>query len=986
MDLSPSLRRLIILVCLYTCLLNNVALADDRQVIDYSYDSSGNLLEKITDVTFDSLPPVISSIKPSIVRRNTSTLITLDGNYLKNLQVSTDYSGLSVSNVESTNSRVTFNLNISADVPLGMHAFIFSTLSGQVSQTIQVFPQLPEMVIRPSPLAVIVGKETEITFGISHSDVVDHQITVSVADQSIASTAGSQFVIVAGERFPAAKLSVAGLQTGTTRLTFSSQELGTQIFTLIVGNVYQPPPGSQINVSSDSLGLVLPSNSPDINELGPFTSSISVFLTPVFEPNESRQQLQLSPLLNVVFGSAFTELAPKAIAENKSSVLVIKGHGLSDVTDITINPADGVVLGELQINQAATEITVPVSTDAGIAYSARFVKLFSSGTEIKPVSADIGQIFIGGRSPDVYSLHPIVVSRFTTQTLNITGEYFDGDVQVKIIPPYDVGVGNIATVNADHTELSVDLNIGEYAELGQRVITVENLNGSSTSTALPSNTLTIVNGISGEVPVTSLPLGIVVESNSVQKLVSIVSPELSVVRGAAVTAVQPLKSKTDTTITLTIEGFELDNVTTINFEPDQGITVSSPQIAGDGLSLTADITIASDAETTSRKLSVLTASANLSFINPEVSQFLVLGPEPQIDYISPNFIVAGSVSTISVSGQAFDLVDSVRIEPSQGLTVSVPQINTEKTLITLQITSGSDLLRGYRTLIVGSTEAESSAVPSAANQLNVITAEVLTINSSLVSPLVGVLKDDGSAGATRRDLNIVSNLVGVFIPEQPVVFTETLYSQPLSVVKGGYLQTIKPDAIETGTTSPLTISGVGLQDVTAIEFLPADGLSLQSLLSINAEATEVNVDIAVAADAEKTVRRIVVFQNGNTDNALPYVKTESSIITIAGGLPVIESISPVLQVANSQFELLVRGQGLQEVTAVFAYDSNGVLESSISFGTPVVNIEATELRVTVVVERLVTAGEKAIVLTVPIGQTSTTATSVNTLTIDTLTN
>ncbi len=985
MDLSPSLRRLIISVCLFVCLLNNLALADDRQVIDYSYDASGNLLEKITDITFDSLSPVISSINPSIVRRNTSTLIGLDGNYLKNLQVFTDYSGLSVSNVKSTNSRVTFNLNVSAEVPLGVHSFIFSTLSGRVSQTIRVFPQLPEIVIRPSPLALVVGKESEITFGISSSDVIDHQIFVSIANQSIASASTSQFVIVAGERFPLAAPGVTGLQTGTTGLTFSSEELGTQVFTLSVGEAYQPPPGSQINVSSDPLGLVLLSNSPEINELGPFTSSLAIFLTPVFEPNESKQRLQLSPLLNVVFGSAFTGLAPKALTENKNSVLVIKGFGLSGVTDITLNPAAGVVLGELQINQAGTEITVPVSIDADIPYSARFVKLFSSGTEIKPVAADIGQIFIGGRSPEVYTLHPIVVSRLSTQTLNITGEYFDGDVQLKIIPPDDVAIGNAATINADHTELSVDLNIGEYAELGQRIITVENLNGSSTSTALPSNTLTIANGLSGEVPVTSLPLGIVVESNSVQKQVSIISPELSVVRGAAVTTVQPLQSKTDATIRLTIEGFGLDNVTTINFEPDQGFTVSSPQIADDGLSLTVDVTIASDAETTSRKLSVLTASTNLSFINPEVSQFLVLGPEPQINYISPNFIVAGSVSTISVSGQGFDLVDSVRIEPSQGLTVSVPQINTEKTLITLQLTAELDALGGYRTLIVGSTAAESSIVPSAANQLNVVTAEVLTINSSLVSPLVGVLKDDGSADTTTRDLTIVSDLLGVFIPEQPAVFTETLFSQPLSVVKGSYIQNITPDAIETGTTSPLIISGVRLQDVTAIEFLPADGLSLQSSLIINPEATEINVDIAVAVDAEKTVRRIAVFQNGNTDNALPYLKVESSIITIAGGLPVIESISPVLQVANSQFELLIRGQGLQEVSAVFAYDSNGVLESLISFGTPVVNIEATELRVMVVVERLVTAGEKAIVLTVPIGQTSTETTAVNTLTIETLT-
>ncbi|MDT8282014.1 MAG: hypothetical protein RQ982_04290, partial [Gammaproteobacteria bacterium] len=405
----------------------------------------------------------------------------------------------------------------------------------------------------------------------------------------------------------------------------------------------------------------------------------------------------------------------------------------------------------------------------------------------------------------------------------------------------------------------------------------------------------------------------------------------------------------------------------------------------DGLSLTVDVSIAADAQTKTRLLSVAAGGINLAFIDPEVSRFAVLGPLPQINYISPNFIIAGNTTTISVHGQSFETVDSVSIEPVQGITISSPQVNADSTLITLQVTADTAVQLGVHTLVVSSNAGESPSIPSAENQLNVVSAELLTINNSLVSPLLGVLVDNGSAGTDTRDFTITSDLLGVIIPKPPTVTIKTQYSPSLSVVKGSYLQTIAPDALEVGTTTPVTISGVGLQDVTAIEFLPADGLSVLSPITITPDATQASVDVVVAINADKSKRQIVVHQNGVTSNVLPYLKAESAIIEIAGGLPSINSISPVLQVANSQFELLVRGQNLQGVSAVRAYDSNGVLENLISFGAPAVSPDGTELRVIAVVERLVSSGAKAIVLTVAIGQTSTVATPVNTLTIDTLT-
>lgn len=103
---------------------------------------------------------------------------------------------------------------------------------------------------------------------------------------------------------------------------------------------------------------------------------------------------------------------------------------------------------------------------------------------------------------------------------------------------------------------------------------------------MSTNTLTIANAIAGDVPVTLLPFGVVVGANAAQSQVSLYSPELGIVRGPGVSAVQPQKSIRDTVVTLTIEGYELDNVTAVNFEPAQGLSVTAPQIAADGLSLT----------------------------------------------------------------------------------------------------------------------------------------------------------------------------------------------------------------------------------------------------------------------------------------------------------------------------------------------------------------------------------------------------------------
>jgi len=178
-------HRLLVLICLTLSFFSNAAIADDRQVIEFYYDLSGNIIEKNTYVTANSVAPSVSVIDPSFVRKNTSTSITVDGTDLKNAQIAGDDPGLIISSINTSNTAVTFDLYVSNEVPLGIHSFVFSTLSGQIIHTIEVYPQLPQMVLRPTPLALAAGSITEVLFGISHADIVDHLITVSIGDTSM---------------------------------------------------------------------------------------------------------------------------------------------------------------------------------------------------------------------------------------------------------------------------------------------------------------------------------------------------------------------------------------------------------------------------------------------------------------------------------------------------------------------------------------------------------------------------------------------------------------------------------------------------------------------------------------------------------------------------------------------------------------------------------------------------------------------------------
>ncbi len=85
--------------------------ADSRRVIEYEYDASGNLVRIESEV--GDQPPEVTGVAPSEVRIGPTVPVVAQGTGVLNATVTADDPGLTVANVQSTSTEVTFDLTAS---------------------------------------------------------------------------------------------------------------------------------------------------------------------------------------------------------------------------------------------------------------------------------------------------------------------------------------------------------------------------------------------------------------------------------------------------------------------------------------------------------------------------------------------------------------------------------------------------------------------------------------------------------------------------------------------------------------------------------------------------------------------------------------------------------------------------------------------------------------------------------------------------------
>ena len=143
------------LFLLWSCCVTQFVLAADNSVVtEYGYDAEGH----ITSETRNTLtaPPTVERVQPSFVRKGAQRELTLIGQNLRGVTVTTDAVGVSIVSVISGDSPKVV-LFLPESVATGIHSISISTPLGSTTANFEVRSPLPALLAHPLPLEVAVG-------------------------------------------------------------------------------------------------------------------------------------------------------------------------------------------------------------------------------------------------------------------------------------------------------------------------------------------------------------------------------------------------------------------------------------------------------------------------------------------------------------------------------------------------------------------------------------------------------------------------------------------------------------------------------------------------------------------------------------------------------------------------------------------------------------------------------------------------------------
>lgn len=926
---------------------------ESSRVTRYRYDPVGNLLEVSSDGT--AIPPTVDSPGLDNLRCGESVQVTIEGSDLEGARVTTSDPGLKVTDVHYTDSGIAFVLTVECTTALGDQSLFFETAGGTTSIDLQVAPELPLVFVTPAPLAVPPdGSERPFLLRLSHADTVSHSFQIASSDPAVLAVATTSLSIPAGET--EVRGAVSGLKPGQAFLEITSATLPVERIPVFVTADFKG-----VNTSfGPALGVLvpLPSTNPDGRVL------------PVAAPETG-----------VLIGSAIQGVNPSTLRTGEGPVdVVIEGVGLEGATAVRAIPDDGLTIENPSIAPDGTHVTVPVTVAEDAPRTLRRVVVEHAGTPYPAVPADADRVLIALPPPVVDSIDPLFIRPGDTGvTLTVRGLRLLDVRSLKIVPSDGVQVDGSPDLNDEGTVLTARLSIAPDAEPGERVVIVETAGGMSVDTPTPANTLRVVleSGPSYE-DLISPAVGVVRDAviSSMPEQTGLYTAQVGVIKGPSLTGLQPGAGAIGATLTITVTGHGLGTVDSIAFDPSTGISVGTPSAAADGKSLTAVVTIASDAPLTLRTLQVYAGGQRVLPAKSGADLFRVTPPPPSIDYVSPLYLVPGTPSaTLNVAGRNLQN-GGLQFLPASGITVGAVSVAGDGRSLEAQVAVDLSAPTGARVLQITTPAGSTETSPTAANTVYVVTNPGPTY-PDLTAPDVGVVRSPvAPTDPPSVEMALLAASVGVQMQtfDSPFETVRAARAQNLGVALGPVCRSVSPRAVARGTNAELLITGDDLTGVSGVSFVPAEGITVTGAPAVSPDGKELRLTVSIDASASPTARGLVL----QTATAIvPFAEPRLGQLRIGYGQPEIFSIEPILAGSGDVLTLLVRGNNLFDAEAVTATPAGGMrIGSRIT-----VNDSGTELTVPIAIDADAPLGSRVIRVVVPGAVTTDQAEPANTFTV-----
>lgn len=453
-----------------------------------------------------------------------------------------------------------------------------------------------------------------------------------------------------------------------------------------------------------------------------------------------------SQFVGVHRGGILKGLTPKSRSQGSSASLTLEGAGLDAVAAVEFSPADGITVGDYIPSIDGTTATLEIDIAADANPSIRQVKL-SNGVGLLKTELGADRFEVTLPKPQITSIYPLQIERAATGLqLVIRGELLNGASAIRFNPADDILVSNVVA-SADGREATATINVAAVAVTGPRVATVMTAGGLTESSPMVTNTITIVEEITGTVtPVISTAVGIVKEvspvietedqsvlSRGVGILKEVITPpaqqdnfavsqQVGVTRGPVAKTITPASIAINSTgQTIVVSGRNLDDVTTVRTVPAEGVTLNGPAvISDDGSSITFTADVADDAPQTVRRLQLETATDLIPFETLDNALIRVTGLEPEISSIEPIQEVRGASFTMTIRGINFVDVQSVKATPATEITFAAPSVAADGRSLTVQVFISATAATEQKVISVVSSAGQTTSAAIPANTFTVI--------------------------------------------------------------------------------------------------------------------------------------------------------------------------------------------------------------------------------------------------------------------------
>lgn len=406
-------------------------------------------------------------------------------------------------------------------------------------------------------------------------------------------------------------------------------------------------------------------------------------------------------------------------------------------------------------------------------------------------------------------------------------------------------------------------------------------------------------------------------------------------------------------VTLVVRGAGLEAVSDVRLVPESGITRGTISVSPDGSTVSIPVTVAANATASLRQVVLTGTHAPYALAQPDVDRVRIVLPAPQIESIDPVLAAPGTTAVgLVVRGRYLQGASLVEAVPPGGIFIGTnPAISADGSTLTTALSVAADASSGTRLLRVTTPGGTSTPVSSASNTLTIgPPGAPLVPVTSLAAPMVGVARDAGAAPSALAQLP--SALLGVTVG--PVIVSR---SPPAGII---------------GETVSLAVTGAQLQGVTALQFLPPTGLTAGAPV-ISTDGRTVTFPVIIDPAAPQTLRAVRV-RAGSGD--VPFADPSQASFRVTPLLPRIDSVTPnTVLIGGSATPVLLRGVNFQNASEVRIAPPDGITISK----PPVLAAGATEATVNVTVASGAAPGPRAIIISTPAGETSSTPGSNNTV-------